>query len=208
MLVTLIRWEKKTYGIERREPTPLVTVAYDLWKLNEPSKVLNTRVVIGLFYFFCVPLSSDHTGSEAFWGLYTLTMSLVKTNVLLVKSGGHRDSEKPIRRQNRNIKFRLFPIQPIRSWSLFQLDVGRFSNTLLYSGFFLYSFTFNLIQLTALGSSSDLSGNVGHQLLKMALTKLSIFMDTHRVSLSKLANHVKLQNVLRDMYSLVNHFLS
>ena len=54
---------------------------------------------------------------------------------------------------------------------------------LLVQWYFLYSFS--ITQLAALGTSSDLSENAGHQLIKVTLTKLSIFMHLHHFLLSQ-----------------------
>ena len=52
----------------------------------------------------------------------------------------------------------------------------------MYSLYFLYSFF--ITQHTTLGTSSDMGKNAGHQLIKVILTKLSIFIDRHHFSLS------------------------
>ena len=57
-----------------------------------------------------------------------------------------------------------------------------FPNTLCtVDTLFIY---FSITQLTALRTSSYLSENVGHQLIKVTLTKLSIFMHRHHFSLT------------------------
>ena len=48
--------------------------------------------------------------------------------------------------------------------------------------FFILSFT---TKLTIAGTSSDLGENTGHQLIKVSLTKLSIFMHSHKFPLSR-----------------------